>query len=139
MYTYAARPQAAVEASLALIAKEAAEEAARQAFITDMQAALTTPRGQQPSAEAWQAGPHAARMAALREYALLERACPEANEMQAAEALGLLGRRRGPDDAWKLLVDAGVVRRHEPLHVLRSKAPMAFSPALEQQAQVSGW
>lgn len=76
----------------------------------------------------------------LQEFALSQPGkCAESAASLARDTLGLLRRRPEPDVAASLLVEAGLLRRHEPLPLLRLGRSIAdFDPSLIAAAEVGG-
>lgn len=66
--------------------------------------------------------------------------CPEPVESLARDTLALLRRRPEPDVAVAVLTEAGLMRLHEPVALLRlgRSTEQEFEPHLEQAAQVGG-
>lgn len=64
--------------------------------------------------------------------------CPESIEALARDTLALLRRRPEPDVAVTVLTEAGLLRLHEPIPLLRigRSIEQEFEPHLEQTAQV---
>jgi hypothetical protein len=75
----------------------------------------------------------------LQEFALSQPGkCAESTATLARDTLGLLRRRPEPDVAASLLIEAGLLRQHDPLPLLRIVRSMSeFDPALEAAAEVS--
>jgi hypothetical protein len=75
----------------------------------------------------------------LQEFALSQPGkCAESTASRARDTLGLLRRRPEPDVAASLLIEAGLLRRHDPLPLLRIGRSMSeFDPSLEAAAEVS--
>ena len=134
---YQARSPDAVAAAQQQLEAEAAAEADRAAWVDAAAAAAAAAPGSKPGPDAWEAGPHAARVRALREFAVRgDRDCSAAALEAARAALALLPVKAEPPAAWGLLADIGAAERHAPLPLLRAGVSMSFDPALEAAAQV---
>ncbi|KAG2484219.1 hypothetical protein HYH03_016954 [Edaphochlamys debaryana] len=121
-------------------------EAARQAAEGWRQAVAAArnarTRAQQPSGEAWATGPFAHRIAAIRAVAVCNPAAssgPAVDEPTlklALESMQLAGAgsRADPDAAAGFLTELGVLRRHEPLALLRRGVALGADAEEERQA-----
>lgn len=74
----------------------------------------------------------------LQEFALSTPGkCPEASDVLARDTLALLRKRPEPDVAAALLSEVGLLRRHEPLPLLRAgRSVTDCDPTVEAAAQV---
>eukprot|EP00879_Flechtneria_rotunda_P004803 GHRR01005075.1.p1 GENE.GHRR01005075.1~~GHRR01005075.1.p1 ORF type:complete len:775 (+),score=250.97 GHRR01005075.1:386-2710(+) len=132
-----------VEAAQAAAATEAAATADRTSFLEAFAAATAAASKQRPASLAallaeWQQGPHAERVSALMEFAQSAPGkCSAASCTLARECLLLLKRRPEPDVALMELINAGLLRLHEPVPLLRSgrTTDTEMEPHIEAAAQ----
>uniref|UniRef100_A0A383WAQ3 RNB domain-containing protein n=1 Tax=Tetradesmus obliquus TaxID=3088 RepID=A0A383WAQ3_TETOB len=143
VWSFEPRDADAVQAAQVAAAAEAAAAAERAAFLEAWNAARAAATKERPSSttavqQAWKSSPHAERVASLMEFALSQPGkCAESAASLARDTLGLLRRRPEPDVAASLLVEAGLLRRHEPLPLLRLGRSIAdFDPSLIAAAEV---
>ncbi|KAL4445906.1 hypothetical protein ABPG77_009105 [Micractinium sp. CCAP 211/92] len=132
---FSPRSQADVNSLQSSLRHQAEAEARWNAFLADIQAAQRQAWAKKPGAAAWQAGPHAERLAALEALAL--GSLPPVGEQYqlASRTLARLGKAPSTQDAAELLQSIGWWEPHLQLNLLAAGVSERFPPELEAEAQ----
>lgn len=140
-WSFVPRTPDQVELAVAAAEEASAEASAAAEFAAEMadaraRAAKTRPADVAAQQHAWRSGPHGARITALLDYGLSGPGrCPPGSEALARDTLRLLSRRPEPDAAVAALTEAGLLRLHEPVPLLRTgRGPQGFEPDGRQLA-----
>lgn len=134
--SFQARSAEAVKAVQQQLEEERRREEDRQAFVAAAGAARAAPWGSKPGWDQWVAGPHGARIKAIKEFVVKQQACGASALEVAKESLAALGCKLDPPSlAWGLLAELGAVRLHDPLPLLKAGVSLAFDEDVQAAAQ----